>query len=103
MSEFDYAKCRSRLERALRVSANLPDPVASDIAFHILDWEVELWALVDLLGDPEGSPDDRVVEILEAFLLHAASHIAAAHKLLTGDPVRDTFEVGAVAPGDEER
>lgn len=70
--------------------------VADDIGFHITDWYDNLEELHLCIKDIKSYDSEKVYQIITDFLIHAPSHIAAASKLMTGDPVTDVFEVGAV-------
>ena len=95
-TSFERAAIRDRIQRALDSSPNFTTAQAREIGFHMLDWSEDLSELVDLFFDPEGHTDSEVLDALMGFLIHAPNHIAAAAKLMTGVPVADIFEVGAV-------
>lgn len=69
--------------------------VADDIGFHLSDWVADAAFLVALHLFPERFSDAEVEEGIESFLLHAPNHVAAA-AALTGNPIEDVFEVGAL-------
>ena len=47
-------------------------------------------------ADPRSLSRKGTVDLLYSFLIHVPPHLAAASKLLLGDPVTDVFGVGAV-------
>jgi len=67
-----------------------------DVAFHMTDWLKDLQQLHDFCTEPEALAPVQIRELLYRFLVHVPNHVAAAGKLLTGVPVSDIFEVGAV-------
>lgn len=73
---------------------------ASEIAFHLTDWNSDAAFLVALLLCPERFTPEEVQEGVQRFLLHVPNHVAAAAKL-HGHPVEDVFEVGALDPEDQ--
>jgi hypothetical protein len=83
------------------LSPDLGAERASDIAFHMVDWNGDAAFIVALLLWPERFTKDEVLQGIYAFLCHAPDHLAAAAKLL-GVPVTDVFEVGALDGDDEE-
>lgn len=68
---------------------------AYDLAFHLSDWREDGAFLIALALAPERFTVEEAAAGLEAFLIHAPNHIAAAAKL-AGWPVADIFEVGAL-------
>lgn len=96
----DVKKAVEPVEKALRLHGEFSDQEVHDIRFHLLDWFSELEGLVDLCSgrlSPEAG-----YEAIEAFLIHAPAHVAAAAKLFTGSPVTDVFEIGAVLADDDD-
>jgi hypothetical protein len=87
---------RRRIEDALR--EDYDEAIRRDVAFHMTDWLSDLRDLVRIFESPETATDPEVASALMTFLVHVPAHVAAAAKLYTGEPVRDVFEVGAVAP-----
>ena len=69
--------------------------VARAVGFHMTDWVADLERLFQFFSDPAALTEDSIEELLYGFLLHVPNHVAAASKLLTGEPVSDIFEVGA--------
>lgn len=83
------------------LAQKLSDDDAFDIAFHITDWNGELAFLCALYLFPEEFSSEEIMEGVEALLIHAPNHLAAAAQLL-GYPVTDVFESG-VTPWPEQR
>lgn len=81
------------IEQAL--SAEYPSEVARDIAFHLTDWTTEAAFIVALRLFPERFTPEEIRSGVEAFIVHAPNHTAAAAKLW-GFPVTDVFEIGAI-------
>jgi len=69
--------------------------IARDIAFHLTDWHWESNFLVALTLFPERFTPDEIQSGVEAFMVHAPNHVAAAAKLW-GFPVTDAFMIGAL-------
>jgi len=67
-----------------------------EIAFHMTDWLEDLEEWTAFCNSPDGLDSDAISELLIGFLIHVPNHVAAASKLMTGIPVSDIFEVGAV-------
>jgi len=67
-----------------------------EIAFHMTDWlgDLEEWTAFCSRSDRLDS--DAIADLLTGFLVHVPNHVAAASKLMTGIPVSDIFNVGAV-------
>ncbi len=68
---------------------------ASDIAFHMTDWNYNAAFITAFLLYPERFTAEEIRSGIEDFLVHAPNHLAAAAKL-RGYPVHDIFEVGAL-------
>jgi hypothetical protein len=77
-----------------------PVAIARDIAFHLTDWQSEAAFLVAVLLFPERFTPEEIREGVEAFMVHAPNHTAAAAKL-GGFPVTDVFDVGALDGGQD--
>ncbi|MDF1869574.1 MAG: hypothetical protein P1U30_04210 [Phycisphaerales bacterium] len=76
--------------------------VASDVAFHMLDWHEDLTRLVAFLESPSECSTKELDSLLSDFLIHVPNHIAAAAKLYTECGVQDIFGVGACNNDEEE-
>ena len=81
------------IEQAL--ADEYPVEIARDIAFHLTDWHWEADFIVALTLFPERFTPDEIRSGVEAFIVHAPNHVAAAAKLW-GFPVTDAFEIGAL-------
>jgi hypothetical protein len=90
----DADSIRMNIEAAL--ADDCDEAVRQDIAFHMTDWLPSLEALVRVYQDPVSATEEQIRAALMEFLVHAPAHIAAAAKLLTGSPVTDVFDIGAV-------
>lgn len=77
------------------LSKEHPGQVSRDIAFHMTDWQSDAAFVVAVLLFPERFTQDEIRSGVEAFLVHAPNHAAAAAKL-GGYPVTDVFDVGAL-------
>ena len=92
-------------DRALQFTAPVPDAqgvihealekdfasgTASDLAFHLTDWNAGAGFLAALLLFPERFTPEEIREGLLDFVTHAPNHIAAAAKL-HGAPIQDVF------------
>lgn len=94
------ADLRKVIARAF--AALIEDPkIASEIAFHMTDWDNDLKDLLELYESPSSFSDDEIQDRLFGFLIHVPNHVAAAKKLAGLGPVQDVFEVG-VCTEDEE-
>ena len=69
----------------------------ADAAFHMTDWLTDLKAWHSFCENPDTLSSDELQDLLMEFLVHVPAHVAAASKLITGLPVEDGFEVGAVS------
>jgi hypothetical protein len=83
------------LEAIGRSFPHLQDQKLYDVAFHLSDWREDAAFLVAVALAPERFTPAEMDEGLLAFLVHAPNHVAAAAKL-TGWPIADIFEVGAL-------
>lgn len=72
-----------------------PAEIARDIAFHLTDWQSNAAFLVALSLFPERFTPDEIRSGVEAFIVHAPNHAAAAAKLY-GFPVTDVFGIDAI-------
>jgi hypothetical protein len=80
------ADVNSRITAAL-VGAKDSEILAHDqIGFHLIDWQSEAAFLVALSLFPERFTDDEIREGIEAFLIHAPSHVVEAARL-AGVPI----------------
>jgi hypothetical protein len=66
------------------------DRTARDVAFHLTDWNSNAAFLVALLLSPESFTAEEIRGEVQAFLVHAPNHVAAAAKL-GGWPVEDVW------------
>lgn len=85
----------SKIVRALS-ETSFNEDTAHEIAFHMLDWYAELKPLIQFYENPDSFSSEEIEEILRDLLTHAPHHVAAAKLHMTGSPVRDVFEIGAV-------
>jgi hypothetical protein len=83
------------IAHALAAEGEQPDKVAHDIAFHLTDWNTDVGFIVAVLLYPERFTAEEIQSGVEKFIVHAPNHIAAAAKL-SGYPVADIFEIGAL-------
>ena len=90
------------IENALEADGYGTPEVRHDIAFHMTDWLADLGKWHAYCQSPETLDADQTAELLVEFLVHVPNHLAAASKLMTGIPVMDIFEVGAVAIEDQD-
>jgi hypothetical protein len=86
---------RKKIETALRHDRFLNEFAAREAAFHLADWVYNLRDLQALYARKRWDPA-AAQRVLMAFVAHAPAHLAAAHRILYGDPVTDVFEIGAV-------
>ena len=70
-----------------------PDELASDVAFHLADWNADAAFLVALNLFPERFTREEISEGIRGLLIHAPNHLAAAAKL-GGFAISDIFKVG---------
>jgi len=75
-----------------------PKDVA-DVAFHMTDWLGDLKEWHSFCENPDSLSVEEVQELLMKYLVHVPAHLAAASKLVTGEPVEDIFDVGATVAG----
>lgn len=66
------------------------------IGFHLVDWQSEAAFLVALALFPERFTDEEIREGVEAFLIHAPSHVVEAARL--AGVSYDTFRVNESEP-----
>ncbi len=76
-----------------------PDQVAYDITHHLTDWAEDGAFLTALHMFPEKFSETEVRMGIDMLLVHVPNHLAAAAKL-SGEPVEDIFEVGALSGPD---
>lgn len=89
-------RIRTRIVRALQDDDFLSAAEAEEAAFHMTDWLADLRELVEWYEEPDARSDAEVQKLLLQFLVHAPAHVAAAARTVSGDPLRDVFEIGAV-------
>lgn len=86
---------RQRIEAALRHEGFLSESEAKEAAFHLTDWIADLADINELFAKRRWNAA-QAQKTLMAFVAHAPDHLAAAHRILYGDPLTDVFEIGAV-------
>jgi hypothetical protein len=86
---------KRKIVKALQHGGYLATEAAEEAAFHLTDWVVELEELIEVFHRPTWAPS-RALDVLMGFVIHAPAHLAAAHRIVMGDPVTDVFEIGAV-------
>lgn len=94
---FNPNQIRDAIEQAAGLSSYVDGADAKQIAFHMTDWLEDLERYLSFCEAPESSSSEQLEKMLFSFLIHAPNHIAAAAVLLTGTPVSDIFNVGAVS------
>jgi hypothetical protein len=68
------------------------DPlVADEIAFHMVDWEMDAAFVVAFLLFPERFTKEELQAGTEMFLIHVPAHVMAAARLAGHEP-KDIFE-----------
>jgi hypothetical protein len=68
------------------------DPLVADqIAFHMVDWEIDAAFLVAFLLFPERFTKEELQAATEMFLIHVPAHVMAAGRL-AGHDVKDIFK-----------
>jgi hypothetical protein len=73
------------------------DPlVADEVAFHLVDWEVDAAFVVALTLFPERFTAEELQAAVSMFLVHVPAHVLAAARL-AGYDTRDTFTKGGDA------
>jgi hypothetical protein len=72
-----------------------------DIAFHLSDWSSDAAFIVAVHLWPERFTADEIREGVEAIIIHAPNHLAAAGAL-GGYPVKDIHGLGFKVPPDED-
>lgn len=77
------------------------DRRAHDIAFHLSDRASDAAFIVAVQLFPERFTPEEIADGVEAFLIHAPNHVAAAAALAC-HPVEDIFDVGALSGGSDE-
>lgn len=85
--------CQELIRRAL--GDELEAEAAEDVAFHLADWSADAAFLLALHLFPDQLTEDEVSEGLYELLITAPDHLAAAAKQF-GQPVQDSYEVGAL-------
>ena len=73
--------------------------VIDDAVFHMTDWLDDLSSWHSFCKNPESLSKEELQDLLMEFLVHVPAHVAAAGKLITGLPVEDIFDVGAISNG----
>jgi hypothetical protein len=81
------ADVNSRITAALAGEGREEEILRQDgIGFHLVDWQAEAAFLVALSLYPERFTDEEIREGVDAFLIHAPSHVAEAARL-AGVPI----------------
>lgn len=94
--DFDESEIQDAIVKSLK-DMDISYEVADDIAFHMTDWLSDLSQWEQFCKNPKSLSSDELSELLMEFLVHVPAHVAAAGKLLSGLPVTDVFNVGAVS------
>ena len=76
------ADVNSRITAAIAASQAEGDILAADsIGFHLIDWQADAAFIVALALYPDRFTDEEVREGVDAFLIHAPSHVVEAARL----------------------
>lgn len=94
-----YGILREKIIEAFRAEG-CDDNVAHDIAFHMLDWDDDLKALLKFYEHPDAFTNREIVRLIDEFLIHAPDHLVAAKKLAGAGATEDVFEVGIFVEDD---
>ena len=92
---YDKNKIADNIKNALIESGEYKVESAKDIAFHMTDWINDMIELSNLYSSPDSYNSKQIENLLLKYLLHVPNHLAAAHKLLTSEPLTDVFGVDA--------
>ena len=92
------SELKQRIETAL--SQKFPSDEAYELTFHLTDWNNDFAFLCALYLFPDEFTNEEIWQGIEALLIHAPNHLAAAAQLF-GYPVTDVFELG-VTPSPEQ-
>ena len=85
------ADVNSRITSVLTKGMSEEDIVKRDeIGFHLIDWQADAAFIVALSLFPERFTDEEIEEGIEAFLIHAPSHVVRAADL--AGHAYDTFK-----------
>jgi len=76
---------------AIYKESGLDKDVCDEISFHMIDWKGELIELCQLLHDPSEYSSKQIMQIIQAFLMHATEHSMAASELLLGYTPENIF------------
>jgi hypothetical protein len=83
------ADSNSRITVALARSEEETEVLSRDqIGFHLVDWQADAAFIVAVALYPDRFTDEEIREGVEAFLIHAPSHVLEAARL-AGIPVSD--------------
>ena len=93
---YEESKIIESISGALR-DLDIKSGTIADAAFHMTDWLADLKAWHSFCENPDRLSSDELQDLLMEFLVHVPTHVATASKLITGFPVEDIFEVGAVS------
>ncbi|MBI5382170.1 MAG: hypothetical protein HZA31_09755 [Opitutae bacterium] len=82
-AEHYLADVNSRITSALTRKDDGEEAIlhADKIGFHLVDWQADAAFIVALSLCPERFTDEEIQEGIEAFLIHAPSHIVEAARL----------------------
>ena len=94
--DFDESEIQDAIVKSLK-DIDIPFKVSDEIAFHMTDWLSGLSQWEQFCKNPKSLSSDELSDLLMGFLAHVPAHVAAASKLLSGSPVTDVFNVGAVS------
>lgn len=86
----------ARIATVLASGSEISREVAEEAAFHLSDWYADWERVLDILSDDEEPNLNAAKAVVIEFAAHAAAHIAAAHRILLGFPVKDVFRIGSV-------
>lgn len=89
----DYGVLREKIIEAFRAEG-YDESVATDIAFHMLDWDEDLKELLKFYENPDAFTTREISGLIIKFLAHAPNHLVAAKKLAGVGATEDVFEVG---------
>jgi hypothetical protein len=90
---YDKKKVVDKITKALTKSDEYNDELAKDIAFHMTDWLEDMSELANFYSAPDTYSSEQIEKLLLKYIFHVPNHLAAAHKLLTSEPLTDVFGV----------
>jgi len=89
--KYNDDRMRDLFAEAIYKESRLDKALCDEVAFHVIDFKDELFALCQLMSDPGEFSSKQTMQIIQAYLVYATEHSIAASELLLGYKPENIF------------